>query len=65
MYRISESKTDQSFEYHWDANQVTDIWFKSRIPIFLNFQKEILLMIGLASHVFPQAPSLLTDNMNV
>lgn len=65
MYKIPESKTDQSFEYHWDANQVTDVRFKRYIPIFLSFKKEILLVTGLAFHALPQAPSVLTDSMNV
>lgn len=65
MYRVQESKTDQRFEYHWDANEATDVWFKRHISIFLNFQREILIMTGLASHAFPQDPSLLTDSMNV
>lgn len=64
-YRLPESKSDESFGCHWNADQVTEVWFQRHIPIFLNFQNEMLLMTGQVSYEFPQAPSLLTDSVNV
>lgn len=65
IYGIPVSKSDESFRYHGDADQVTEDWFKRHIPIFLNFQNEMLLMTGQPSYEFPQAPSFLTDSVKV
>lgn len=64
IYRTPESKSDESFECYWNADHVTEVWFKRHIPIFLNPQNK-MLMTGQACDEFPQAATLLTDSVNI